>query len=57
MMTNQKQEGPISRRPIEVDEDWFIRIQRTKTAREQAERLVKQATRQSPLRDAAVAES
>ena len=35
MMTNQKSKEPIGRRPAEVDEDWFTRIQRAKTAREQ----------------------
>ena len=35
MMTNPKQEEPIGRRPTEIDEDWFTRIQRAKTAREQ----------------------
>ena len=38
MMTNQKQEEPVGRRPAEVDEDWFIRIQRAKTAREQGQK-------------------
>lgn len=38
MMINQKQEEPIGRRPTEVDEDWFTRIQRAKTAREQGQK-------------------
>ena len=35
MMINPKQGEPIGTRPTEVDEDWFIRIQRAKNAREQ----------------------
>ena len=38
MMTNQKQEEPVGRRPTEVDEDWFTRIQRAKAAREQGQK-------------------
>ena len=38
MMIHPKQEGPIGRRPTEVDEDWFIRIQRAKHAREQGQK-------------------
>ena len=38
MMTKPKQEEAIGRRPIEVDEDWFVRIQRAKTAREQGQK-------------------
>ncbi len=34
-MTNPKQEEPVGTRPAAVDEDWFTRIQRAKTAREQ----------------------
>ena len=35
MMTDQKQEGPVGKRPAQVSEDWFVRIQRAKMAREQ----------------------
>ena len=38
MMINSKQEEPVGRRPAEIDEDWFIRIQRAKTAREQGQK-------------------
>lgn len=38
MMINPKQEEPIGTRPTEVDEDWFIRIQRAKNAREQGQK-------------------
>ena len=38
MMINPKQEEPVGRRPAEVDEDWFTRIQRAKTAREQGQK-------------------
>ena len=37
MMTQPKQDEPLGRRPTEVDEDWFIRIQRAKNAREQGQ--------------------
>jgi len=33
--TSQESEEPVVRRPVEVDQDWFIRIQRAKAAREQ----------------------
>lgn len=35
VMTNQKPEEPVVRRPRAANEDWFTRIQRAKTAREQ----------------------
>ena len=35
VMANQKSEEPVVRRPTEVNQDWFTRIQRAKTAREQ----------------------
>ena len=38
MMTEPKQQRAISKRPIEIDEDWFIRIQRAKIAREQGQK-------------------
>ena len=38
MMINPKQKEPIGTRPTEVDEDWFIRIQRAKNAREQGQK-------------------
>ena len=38
MMRNPKQEEPVDRRPTEVSEDWFTRIQRAKTAREQGQK-------------------
>ena len=38
MMTNNKPEEPVRRPPTEVDEDWFNRIQRAKTAREQGQK-------------------
>ncbi len=37
-MTNQKQEAHVVKRPTEVDEEWFNRIRRAKTAREQAQK-------------------
>ncbi len=38
MMIDPKQEEPVGKRPVEIDEDWFIRIQRAKTAREQGQK-------------------
>ena len=38
MMTNLKREEPIGGRPTEVGEDWFTRIQRAKSAREQGQK-------------------
>lgn len=38
MMTTPKQERPVGRRPTEVDEDWFTRIARARTAREQGQK-------------------
>ena len=38
MMTDQKQEEPVVRRPTEVDEDWLTRIQRAQTARERGQK-------------------
>ena len=38
MMTRPKQEDPLDRRPTEVDEDWFTRIQRAKAAREEGQK-------------------
>ena len=35
VMTNQESEEPVVRRPTEVNQDWFVRIQRAKAAREQ----------------------
>lgn len=35
VMTNQESKEPVVRRPTEVNQDWFIRIQRAKAAREQ----------------------
>lgn len=37
-MIDAKQEEPVGRRPAEVDEDWSIRIQRAKTARERGQK-------------------
>jgi len=34
-MTNQESEEPVVRQPTGVNEDWFIRIQRARVAREQ----------------------
>ncbi len=38
MMNNTKPEEPIGRRLTAADEDWFTRIQRAKTAREQGQK-------------------
>ncbi len=34
-MNHSERKEAVGKRPTEVDEDWFIRIQRAKTAREQ----------------------
>ena len=48
-MINAKQEEPVGRRPAEVDEDWFIRIQRAKTAREQGQKAREGKTPVNPI--------
>ena len=49
MMTDPKQEEPIGRRPTEVDENWFTRIQRAKTAREQGQKARESRPPVNPL--------
>lgn len=48
-MTNPEQERAISNRPPKVDEQWFTRIQRAKTAREQGRKAREGKTPVNPL--------